>query len=209
MNFITIRDSIRRLLADKAAGEYRVIGAQVAGKGAGSVVDKSRLVEVYFNRGEFPKNGGSMAGPNRHDLTFRIDLTVSKTAEADVAVLEDSASTAEEMATALAGMKESGLLADESLDDLYGCVYQNLMDARSMDLGLDPGIVASRWVSQLMKDEPIKNGNYTIITGSMMMTCTTVEQVTGYKGATVTPIFDVGLLIETDATGEAGVQVGE
>jgi hypothetical protein len=208
MKFRTVRDSVRRLLDDKSAGEYRVIGSQKAGKHAESVLNHDRLVEVYFSRGDLPKSGGSLAGPNRHDITFRIDLTVSKSSEGDVAVLEDSDSTAAAMATALGDMKESGLLADDSIDELYELVYQNLMDARSLDLGLNEGDVASRWVSQLAKDEPIKTGNYTILTGSMLLTCTVAEQVTGYKGVTVEPVFNADLELSTDEPGLAGVQVG-
>jgi hypothetical protein len=207
MQFQIIRDAIRRLLADRAAGEFRVIGAQKAAKAAESVADKSRLVEVYFNRGEFPKSGGAITGPNRHDATFRIDLTVSKASEADVVAIVNEESTAAQMAAALADAKESGLLADDSMDELFAAVYQILMDARSEDLGLEVGSVASRWVSQLAKDEPIKTGNYTILTGSMLLTCMLSEPVTGYKGAPITPVVNVDLELDSDTAGKADVQV--
>jgi hypothetical protein len=207
MYFRTIRDALRRLLADRAAGEFRVIGAQKAAKAAESVADKSRLVEVYFSRGEFPKSGGAVTGPNRHDATYRIDLTVSKASAGDVATIVNEESTAAQMATALGEMKESGLAADESLDELFEAVYQILMDARSEDLGLEVGSVASRWVTQLVKDEPIKTGNYTILTGSMLLTCAMSEPVTGYKGTPITPVMDVDLELDSDTAGKAGVQV--
>jgi hypothetical protein len=207
MQFEVIRDAIRRLLADKAAGEFCVIGAQKSAKAAESVADKSRLIEVYYNRGEFPKSGGGITGPNRHDATFRIDLTASKATEGDVSTIVNEESTAAQMAQALADMKESGLLADNSLDELFAAVYQILMDARSEDLGLEVGEVSSRWVTQLVKDEPIKTGSYTILTGSALLTCTVSEPVTGYKAVPVAPILSTDLELESDTAGKAGVRV--
>jgi len=83
------------------------------------------------------------------------------------------------------------------------------MDARSADLGLEIGSIASRWISNLAKDEPIKAGLYTVLTGSMLYTCVTQEDVYGYTGTTVTPIMVTDLEISSDEAGIAGVQVGE
>jgi hypothetical protein len=209
MQFRTIRDSVRRILAQYSQGEYLVIGAQKRGKGAAEVLDKARLVEVYYSRGDFPKSGGGVAGPTKHDITFRIDLTVSKASEGDTATIENPSSTDAERAAALAAMMESQLLANDSLDALFNAVYQVLMDARHMDLGLPKGNVASRWVSQLEKDEPIERGNYTIITGSMLLTCTTSEPVYGLVGIEAGNIFDMELQLDTDEPGKAGVRTGE
>ena len=209
MKFRTITEAIRRLLANQAQGAFRVIGQQKAGKGAATVLDSDRLVEVYYSKGDFPKGGGGLFGPTKHDLTYRIDLTVSKATVGDVATIEDANSTAAQMAAAIADMKESGLLADESLDELFDLVYQILMDARSADLGLDIGTVTGRWISQLQKDDPIKTGNYTILTGSMILTCSATEPVYGYTGETLAdPIYNMDLELEGDTAGKAGVQVG-
>ena len=208
MEFQTIRDSLRVLLAQYSQGEYTVIGAQKRGKGASEVLDKSRLVEVYYSAGDFPKSAGGVAGPTKHDITFRIDLTVSKAAEGDIATIQDPGKSVSEKAAAIAAMKESDLLADESLDDLFRHVYQVLMDSRNMDLGLGKGLVASRWVSRIEKEQPINDGNYTIITGMMTLTCTTSEPVYGYVGIQAGNIVDVDVQIETDEPGKAGVITG-
>jgi hypothetical protein len=207
MQFRVVRDALRRLLANQAAGAFTVIGLQKAGKSPEDVANGC-LVEVFFQRSAFPKNAGAMAGPNRHDLTFQINLTVSKASVADVAVLEDPDATATQMAASLGDMKESGVLADDALDELFEVVYQIVMDARNMDLGLDDGIVSSRWISELIKEEPVAGGNYTVITGSVLFTCSVSEDVLGYRGTTVTPLIDVNLELNSDEPGLAGVTVG-
>jgi len=208
MRFATIRDALRRLLAVQAQGAFAVVGEQKRGKGAESVANKS-LVEVYYHQGEFPKSAAGHFGPTKHDLTFRIDLTVSLPATADVATIENPESSAEAMAAAIADMKESGLAADAALDDLFTAVYQILMDARNDDLGLGLGVVSSRWVTQLQKDEPIKTGSYTVLTGRILYTCNATEDVRGYTGTVIDePVIDVNLQLEGDTAGAAGVQVG-
>jgi len=139
MEFRRVRDSVRRLLAAQAAGKFRVLGMQKAGKGAAAVSGDNSLVEVYYSEGAFPKSGGALTGPTRHDLTFRIALTVSEAAAVDVATIEAEGATAEQIASAIVAMRESGALADLRLDALFERVYQILMDARNVDLGLAAG----------------------------------------------------------------------
>jgi hypothetical protein len=93
MVFRTIGAAIRRTLAQCANGEFDVIGAQKRGKSAEEVRDTARLVEVFYNRGDFPKSGAGVHGPTKHDPTFRIDLTVSKSTEIDVDTINDPSST--------------------------------------------------------------------------------------------------------------------
>lgn len=209
MEFIKIRDAVRALLAQQSGGEYTVIGAQKRGKGAIEALDKSRIVEVFYIRGGFPKSAAGVLGPTKHDITFRIDLTVTKGAEGDVATIENPGSTAAERAAAMAAMKESDQLADDSIDQLFAHVYQVLMDARNVDFGLPEYTVASRWVTDLDKNEPVEDGNYTIITGSMVLTCSTSEPVYGYKGIEAGNIADVSVEIDSDEPGKAGVITGE
>lgn len=208
MVFREIRDAIRRVLAQNANGQFNVIGAQKRGKDASEVVDRSRLVEIYYSRGDFPKAGGSLMGPTKHDMTFRIDFTVSKASQGDVDTITDPGASAAEVARAIAAMKESDLAADESLDEFFELVYQILMDARNVDFELPIGTVGSRWVSSLNKDEPIERGNYSILTGSCLLTCTTSEPVTGLVGVEAGDILDTSVEVETDIPGKAGVLTG-
>jgi hypothetical protein len=208
MVFREIRDAIRRVLAQNSDGEFNVIGAQKRGKGAAEVADRSRLVEVYYSRGDFPKSGAPLLGPTKHDMTFRIDLTVSKSSEGDVDTILDPGASAAEVARAIEAMKESELAADESLDELFENIYQILMDSRNVDFGLEIGTVGSRWVSAMNKDEPVEMGNYSILTGSCLLTCTTSEPVPGYVGIQAGNIADTTVEVETDLPGRAGVETG-
>ena len=209
MEFRKIRDALQRLLIQNAGSEFNVITAQKRGKSGDEVADTSRLVEIYYNRGGFPKSGGGLLGPKKHDMTFRLDFTVSKATEGKTSVIEDPGSSAAEVSRALADMKNSMVLADESIDELFDIVYQILMDARNVDFGLPIGVVTNRWVTDLTKNEPLELGNATMITGSAVLTCTATEPVDGYEGVTVDePVMDSTLEIETDLPGKAGVQVG-
>jgi len=212
MNFRIIRDAVRAVLAQQSGGEYTVIGAQKRGKGASEVLDKLRMVEVYYSRGDFQRGAGGVAGPTKHDITFRVDLTVSKGAGAtaeELAVIQDPAATAAAVAAAMASLKASDAAADDSLDELYEHVYQVLMDSRNQDFGLKKGIVASRWVSGLAKDEPIERGNYTLITGQMSLTLATSEAVLGYDPIEAGNIIETTLQLDTDEPGKAGTITGE
>jgi hypothetical protein len=208
MYFERVRDRIRLLLAQQAQGEFSVIGYQASGKDAGAVANR-RLVEVYYRAGKFPKGAG-LYGPSKHDATFNVDLTVSVPAKVDVSVIESGDATADQIATALAEMKASGAEADKELDSLAAAVYQILMDARNDRLGLPSDVkIGSRWITDYEKDEPIKSGAYTVLTGRLTYTCTIDEELRGYSPVTVDePNITVGLQLEGDAAEQAGVEVG-
>jgi hypothetical protein len=209
MVFRKIRDGVRSTLAQLANGEFEVVGHQARGKGASEVDNKNRLVEVFYNRGDFPKSAAGLYGPTKHDITFRLDLTVSAKAQVDLSKINDPSSTPAEIARAIADGKAADQQADDSMDELFDRVYQILMDARNDQFGLPAGTVASRWASGITKDEPNNDGNRTIITGTMQLTCTTSEPVEGVTGVEIAaPVMDTELEIETDSAGKSGVQVG-
>ena len=211
MVFRQIRDAILRALADNADGEFKVIGAQKRGKAASEVKNKDRLVEVYYARGDFPKSGASVMGPTKHDMTFRVDASVSKPAQAIqryIDVIENPASLPADVVVAVANIRESDFLADRSFDELFERVYQILMDPRNDNFGLEVGSIGSRWVQSVNKDETTERGNLSVITGSIQLTGTTSEAVEGYKGTEGAKVFDIGVDIETDEPGKAGVEIG-
>jgi hypothetical protein len=208
MRYQIVRDALRRMLVLQAQGVYSVVGYQRSGKDAGAVANR-RLVEVYYRAGKFPKGAG-LYGPSKHDATFNVDLTVSVATKMDVSVIESGDASAEQIAAALAEMKESGAEADKELDSLAAAVYQILMDARNDHLGLPSSIkIGSRWITDYEKDEPIKSGAYTVLTGRLTYTCSIDEELRGYTPITIDePNITVDLQLEGDATAEAGVEVG-
>lgn len=207
MNFRTIKDSlINNVLGPAEAGRFQTIGFQRQSKSAEEVKGNLRTAQVYYSSGDFPKSSGRNSGTAQHDVAYRVDLTVSEPAKGDIAVLNNPGATAVQKAAALLAFQEGSQLVDDSLDELIDVVYQILMDARNIDMGLDKGIVASRWISGVQKDQPIPQGDLVVLTGSMRLTLKTPEVIVGDVG-TVGNIFDTVIDLEGDDVEKTGVTV--
>ena len=199
MKFREIRDSLITLLGNAAAGRYRVTGYQEHVKAADEVVDNERSVTVYYASGNFPKEKGSLRGPNMHNMTFNLELTVASPAKADL-----TASSPAELATSLANLERAAYLADRSLDELFDIIYQVVMDAQNIDLGMsDTDPVADRWIGDFDKNEPIDRGDFFLLTGSAVLTCAISEDVTG---ETPTEANEFSTTLETKAQEDSAEQ---
>jgi hypothetical protein len=205
MNFQIVRDALITLLGSEAAGRYRTIGYQKRAQSADEVKDLNKSVQVFYRDGDFPKSGGSTDGPTKHDMLFRLELTVSKAAIGPLSVLDNPASTAPELAAAIAGFQDASYLADQSLDQMWDDIYQVLMDARNIDLGMNM-YLGSRWVDSFRKDPPIERGELVVLTGNAQLTCTIDEQVGGDPGVVATDGIDLELEINEEPHRQAGVR---
>lgn len=207
MNFRTIKDSIiDNVLGPAEAGRFQTIGFQRQTTDGEEVLGSNRFVQCYYSSGDFSKRGGRLNGPTQHDITFRIDLTVSSAAEGDLSVINNPASTPEQVSAALAAMQEATALADASLDELIDIVYQIIMDGRNIDLGLDKGTVVDRWITDASKDQPVPQGEFVVLTGAIRFTVRTAEQIPGDTGIAAN-IFDTVIDIEGDDVEKTGVTV--
>ena len=168
MVFETVRDALITVLGDDAAGRSRVIGYQQQGSAAGEFKGNNRAVIVFYNRGQFDTGKGSIAGPNDHDITFRLEFRVS--GKAIGSALDPT------------NISRADLSADRSLDELFATVYQVLMDTKNEGLGLATGIVQSRWVGEFQKDDISERGESPFITGFASLTCTVKEPILGISG---------------------------
>lgn len=204
MNFRILKASIINLLGNAEAGRYRTIGYQKQAQEAFHVKDEDRSVQVYYSEGEYPKSSGSLNGPVMHDMTFNIDIVVSKACKGDLAALENPLSTAPQLQAALAALKIAEDGVDDSFDEVADHIYQVLMDARNLDLGLSPTYVANRWVDRAVKDPLQKRGELVVLTGSMKLTARMPEEVLGEVGSPLT-IFDTGIELQGDVIGRAGI----
>ncbi len=213
MNFRLIKASIATLLGTAAAGRYRTIGFQEQGKAASEIKDSDRSVQVYYSAGDFPKSKSSRAGPIQHDMTFRVDMSVSKASLVDLATINDVGSTALQIAAALAASQEASELADDSLDELIEIIYQVLMDNENVDLGMTH-FISNTWVGNAQKDDPILRGNLVVLTASMQLRCSDEETLDGDAGVagSVGDLVDTTIDIrdENDVSdgGKAGVKTG-
>lgn len=209
MNFRKVKISIENILKKAENDRYVTVGFQRQSKSAIETLDKSRLVQVYYSSGEFDKSAGRLNGPVQHDVTFNIDFTVTKAAEGDMSAITNPLATQQEIIDALANFSESSQLVDESVDELINIVYQVLMDAENVDLGMDVGIVSNRWLPRVQKNNPLSQGEYVTITASLQLTCRMVEIVEGDTGIPGGKVHDVTVDIEGDDVEKTGVTVDE
>jgi hypothetical protein len=209
MRFREVKQSlINNVLGPAEAGRFQTIGFQRQKKSAEENKGNSRTIQVYYNSGDFPTSRGSLQGPNQHDLTFKIDITVSEPVGADLSVLRDNLSTPAEKAAALLLAQESAERADNSIDELFEIVYQIVMDARNINLGIDTSNfrVANRWIGQIQKDDGLENGDLFVITGSMQLTCRVSEDVTG-DTPTLADTIETKIEFDGDPNENTGVTV--
>ena len=207
MMFRVIKDSlINNVIGPAACEKFVVVGFQRQSKNALETVDQLRTVQVFYAASKFPKSSGRLNGPTQNDLTYRVEFTVSSAAKGDLSVINDPASTVEQVSKAISDFQEASELADCSFDELVDDVYQIIMDARNTDLGLDRGSVSNRWIDSVIKDQPQPKGSHVTLTGYMELTCRTAEQV---PGATGVPggINDITIDIQDDDVERTGVLV--
>jgi len=183
MQFQNVRDSIiNNVLGPAEKGRYRTVGAQRQAKAAEEILGYKREIITYYHSGDIPKGAGSNAGQAQHDCSFRIELAVAMENEANLAVINDPSSTIEQVGAAIQASADASFLADRSMDELIAIAYQILMDPKNYDLGLKPGSVANRWVSAIQKDDVITEGEYVVLTASILLTCRVAEDVVGDAG---------------------------
>lgn len=184
MMFRTVKADLITLLGAQAGGQYRVLGFQEMVRSAEGVNDTDRVVEVYYSNGNFKDGGGAMFGTTKHDITFRIDMSVSRASSVDLSVLNNPASTEGQRATALAAFVSAKKLVDDSFDELIDVIYNIIMDPRNQEFGGTKYSVGSRWIGNVTKDEIVPRGEYAILTGTMQLTCNVTEELTGDTGTT-------------------------
>ena len=194
MMFREVKKALIEVLGDNSDGLFRVLGYQKQNKNSNAVKDNKRLVQVYYEDGQFPKSAGRFKGPKTHDLSYSIDVTCSSAAQGAVNVLNSESATAIQKAAALAEIKTAAERADESLDEVIQAVYQILMDARVSGIGLDQGAVSSRWIDRIQKDTTLENGDLVVRTANMKYSCRVQEIVSGEIGNEPdTVIYDTSL----------------
>lgn len=206
MNFRKIKKSITdNVLGPAEGGRYRTIGYQKQNTDIEDVLGKNRTVQVFFSSGDFPKNASGLQGPFKHEPSYRIELAIAEDSAVNLSALKDENATDADREKAWKSFVEAGDAADDSFDELVEIVFQVLMDARNIDLGMPVGDAADRWVGQIRKDEPEPTGEYVMLTGAMMLTCSTSEEANGDPGVTGAAIIDTTVDLEGDDVEKGGV----
>ena len=208
MNFRKIKISIiDNVLGPAEGGRYRTIGYQKQNTDIEDVLGKNRTVQVFFSSSDFPKNASGLQGPFKHEISYRIELAVAEDSAVNLAALKDEDATDADREKAWKSFVEAGDAADESFDELAEIVFQVIMDGRNIDLGMSVGDAPDRWVGQIRKDEPEPTGEYVMLTGAMMLTCSPSEEAQGDPGVTGAAIIDTVVDIDGDDVERGGVSV--
>lgn len=215
MQFRVIRDKLIEVLGAAAAGNFRVIGFQKQTKNAEEVKGNNRSLQVYYSTGDFSKKGGRMTGSPQHDMVFRLEFTVSEPAKVDLSVIENPGSTALQIANALAALQTASKLANDSMDEFFEIVYQILMDANNVTLGLPAdaegkeNAMANRWIPDFRKDETLEKGELVVLTGIAMYACRSDEAVVGASAVPGLKTIDTTVDNDGDNADQAGATTQE
>ena len=205
MNFRTIKAAIVQIFGDAEASRYQTVGYQRQSKNAAEVLGNSRFVQVFYSSGDFPESAAGRSGIKQHDCQFRIELTASASSKIDLSVFV--AGTAPQKAAAIAAHLEASSEADESIDELIDIAYQEIMDNRNLDMGLAIGVVTNRWVSNIQKDTPPAEGEFVVLTASMLLSLRTSEEVTGETGTADANFIDTEINYGEDQDDKTGILV--
>lgn len=207
MNFREIKSRIIDILGSNANGRFQVIGFQRQNKNAEEALGILRTAQVYYFSGQFPQGKSGLTGPVQHETTFRVELTAAAAAAGDLETIKSAVSTAQQKANKLLAFQSASERADCSLDELFEIIYQILMDARNLDVGMPPGQVSSRWVQRMEKDDIEDRGELVVLTGSMDFTLNTEEQILGDTGGVDGTLgYGVTLDIDGDDTEKTGIE---
>jgi len=205
MHFRTIKDAIETLLVNAASGQYRVRGYPDQAFNAAEFADTDRLVQVYYDGGNFP-NTSSGRGPYDHRMTFKIQLIASRAAQCDLTVLNDLSATQGQLAAALAAVEPAAKGVDDSIDELIDLVFNVLMDGDNLHLGLsDP--VGSRWIERIEKQEPYARGDRAVAEATMDLTCRRTEEVPTTDLLGTVDVIKTDIQNQGDTAARASVEV--
>lgn len=179
MNFRTLKTNIISILetaslALPSAQQFEVIGGQRQKSGSKDINFKKK-VAVYYLSTDFSVNSGSVNGEVQTDPIFRIlPIVSSKATAADI--------------TDPLSLIESNIVADDEIDLLIEDIYQIIMDARNMDLGMPIGQVSNRYIKNVEKSPINNDGNNSVIMANMDLSLKTPEQVPGDEGVVGTSV---------------------
>jgi len=195
------------ILGANEEGRFRTVGFQRQDTSAEENLDNDRSIQVFYSAGSFPKSASRYTGPVQHDMTFKLEFTVAVASKGDVATVVDEASTTDEVIAAIRTFQNASAEADKLMDELFAIVYQILMDGNNEDMGRPQYTVANRWVDDFQKNDPIEQGEYSILTAAAFLKCRVSEELTGDEGVAATEGVDVDLNINEDTTAETAVKV--
>jgi len=205
MLFRTIKQAIFNTLVAAEAGRYNTIGAQRQVSGANEL--EIRFVKIFYETGDFMKSSSTSYGrPIKHEMSFKIEISVAAKSSVDLSVLNSDISTPAQRSAALAAFDTGSIIADAALDELFDDVFQVIMSPVNQSFGIIPEtLVADRWIENYRKDSPLPQGEYIVLSGNFQLICAGDENIDSEVGTPATTqkaIID----IDEDQGNNAGVE---
>jgi hypothetical protein len=192
MNFRTIRDNIISILDTASGTSFVVTQGQKQREGSTDINNKKK-VSVFFIRNDFKEDTGSVNGTVQSEPTYQIELKVSAKGKATDLTDPTTLSSAE-------------IEADNLIDEFFDEIYQILMHADNLDLGMPIGVVNNRYIKSLEKGEPNPSGEKVILVGRADLTLKTTETV-GSTGEVVGTTILNDMTINEDDVQKTGIEV--
>lgn len=205
MVFEQIKASIVSILVANQGSDFIAVGYENQVLTADDILGNKRRVQARYKSGSFPKGRGRISGSNQHQMDFEIVLMVSRKTKVDLATINNVSSTPVQIAAAIASRELASQLAEDSTDELIGLVYQILMSAAVYNLGLSTGVISSAWIDNIQKNDPVNEGEYVILTATMILSCSANESVSGEAGIVANNI-DTTLILDGDPNLNTGVE---
>jgi hypothetical protein len=199
-----VKAALASLLAEAAAGRYRVAGVQKRKADAEDVLAVPQIT-VYYDQGSFPEGKSSINGPYQHEATLRVDILTAAAAEMDLSPVVNGG-TREQIAAALAAKTDAEALVDAKADEIAGIVFDVIMRPQNRTLGLDynPG----RWITGYTRGKPQPTGSIVILAAYFTVTVQVPEYTAQERGTPGTIIsHGIGLTTDTVEDAEEGVVV--
>lgn len=197
MNFRTIKLNIISILNAgnlllPLASRFEVVQAQRQNQ-SGDDVNRIKKVTVYYAGADVPENKGSVNGTSLTNPTFRIELCVNSKAIVTNPALPTTGKSAE-------------LVADDVMDEFIEQVWNILMAAPNMDLGMTLGQVSNRYIKNIDKSTINKDGSHAQLFAIMDLTCTTPELQPEQIGVDAY-INETGLILNGDTVALQGLTI--
>lgn len=192
MEFRLLKDSVINLLGAASQGEYQVKGYEPFPQDAADYRGKNRTVRVLYPGGEFSNQNSEIYD---HEFKLDVEMCVTADAETDLDTLMNGDATQQELALAMASMRDSAEVADRQFDELLDLVFNVLASPANKWLGLEAYRVKSASILDTKKNRLLPFGEHAVLTGKIVFGIIMVEKATG--GAVPTKLAGNNLTIES------------
>lgn len=191
MEFRALKKAVTALLGDSSQGEFKVVGYEPFPQDAADYKGKDRTVRVFYPGGEFSNQASEQYD---HEFKLAVELCVTAAAESDLDTLMNGDATQQELAYAMASMRDSADIVDDQFDELLDLVFNVLASPANKWLGLAKYRVKEASIQALKKNRLLPFGEHAVLTGSVVFNIKMVEKAKG--GAVPTKHVGDNLTIE-------------